>query len=402
MSSLKKNNYIIILILASAYNSIYSLAFMKGLYYTLIQSGLNLTHFQLGQLYSAYGLFSMFSYLGGAFFLNRFTRWKLIAGSSLIVGILTVFLSTLPSYPIILLIFGIIGFLIGSTFYPAHLEILHQLGGMINQGAVFGLFFVLNSLFGVLFAIVGFSISTLDFSNEQRMQYLLFFFALLNLTVFVLSVLFLRHLPSDMEAKSSLSLDGIKELMTNRRLWLVILIVFSNYICYANMNYIFPYLNNVFHLSSRINNLLSIVRLYCIAIVAAPIAGKITDRLRSASKLMGFTFILYSIIMLVMLLFFRQSMTGAIVCLLLICLFTNMGKSMALITIDEAQIPPYLYGMAISVISFSAYSPDAFYYSLSGSILDASPAHGYEFIFAIAATVSVIGAAAVHRLIRTR
>lgn len=402
MSSLKKNNYIIILILASAYNSIYSLAFMKGLYYTLIQSGLNLTHFQLGQLYSAYGLFSMFSYLGGAFFLNRFTRWKLIAGSSLIVGILTVFLSTLPSYPIILLIFGIIGFLIGSTFYPAHLEILHQLGGMINQGAVFGLFFVLNSLFGVLFAIVGFSISTLDFSNEQRMQYLLFFFALLNLTVFVLSVLFLRHLPSDMEAKSSLSLDGIKELMTNRRLWLVILIVFSNYICYANMNYIFPYLNNVFHLPSRINNLLSIVRLYCIAIVAAPIAGKITDRLRSASKLMGFTFILYSIIMLVMLLFFRQSMTGAIVCLLLICLFTNMGKSMALITIDEAQIPPYLYGMAISVISFSAYSPDAFYYSLSGSILDASPAHGYEFIFAIAATVSVIGAAAVHRLIRTR
>ena len=142
-----KKEKLIIAILAAGYNSIYSLAFMKGLYYTLMLSGLHLTHFQLGQLYSAYGIFSMISYLFGAFFLNHFSRWKLAAVSSLVVGILTGYLVFLPPYYIMFLIFGVAGFLIGATFYPVHLEILHQLGGSGNQGAVFSLFFVCNSLF---------------------------------------------------------------------------------------------------------------------------------------------------------------------------------------------------------------------------------------------------------------
>ncbi|MDY4207292.1 MAG: MFS transporter [Lachnospiraceae bacterium] len=398
----KKNCYFLILILASAYNSIYSLAFMKGLYYTLIQSGLGLSHFQLGQLYSSFGLFSMFSYLGGAFFLNRFERWKLLSGSSLIVGILTICLATLPSYPVILIIFGIIGFLIGSTFYPAHLEVLHQIGDLQNQGAVFGMFFVFNSIFGILFAFIGFGISSLDFPTSSRMQFLLLFFALLNFIGFILSAIFLRKLPSDTVTKSSLSLKGIKKLLQNKRLWLVILIVASNYICYSSMNYIFPYLENVFHLPSNINNILSIVRLYCIAIIAAPIAGKITDKIHSASKLMGLSFSLYSITIFIMLLCFRRNLIGSFLCILLFCLFVNMGKSMALITIDEAKIPPNLYGMAISVISFSAYSPDAFYYSLSGKILDCSPAHGYEYIFMIAAVISLLGFITTQILNRTK
>ncbi len=88
MLSFKKRTFIVT-ILAASYNSIYSLAFMKGLYYTILLNGLHLTHFQLGQLYSAYGIFSMFSYLFGVFFLNRFAKWKLITGSSLLVSLLT-------------------------------------------------------------------------------------------------------------------------------------------------------------------------------------------------------------------------------------------------------------------------------------------------------------------------
>ncbi|MGN1165849.1 MAG: MFS transporter [Lachnospiraceae bacterium] len=402
MATYKKRHTIIILTVASSYNAIYSIAFMKSLYYTLMQSGLHLTHFQLGQLYSAFGLFSMFSYLCGAFFLNRFSKLKLLSGTSMIVGVLTFSLAFVQSYTLYLIMFGIIGFLIGSTFYPAHLEVLHHLGSTANQGAVFSLFFVCNNAFGILFAAIGFGISSLPISSEQIIRYLLIFFALLNiLTAFLISI-FLRSFPENEQHRVPISFSSVKELFNNKRLWYVILIVMSNYVIFSQMNYIMPYLGSRFALPHSLYNILSIIRVYCIGIFAAPIAGKITDCFHKASRLMQYSFLMHSFVIIIMLLFFRQNILGTIICLMLICLSANMGKSMALVTIDEARIASHLYGMAISFISFCAYSPDAFYYSVSGCILDICPFFGYEYVFLIAAIISFIGAITSHKLQRIK
>lgn len=397
MLSFKKRTFIVT-ILAASYNSIYSLAFMKGLYYTVLLNGLHLTHFQLGQLYSAYGIFSMFSYLFGVFFLNRFAKWKLITGSSLLISLLTGCLILLPSYYIMLLIFGTAGFLIGATFYPVHLEILHQLGGTENQGSVFSLFFVCNSLFGLIFSLIGFGITSLPFSDTRQTQLLFLLFALLNLTASIFSAIYLRQLPEPHVVRTRIRLSSIGNLVTNKRLWMIIIIVFINYIAYTNINYVLPYLSETFHLPVRVNNLLSIIRVYFIGIIAAPIAGKITDLLRSASRIMGYTFLLHSIAIHIMLIFCRGNAALTIISLLSMCMFANMGKSMALVTIDEAHISPAMYGMAISIISFCAYSPDAFYYSVSGWILDSFPTYGYHIIFFLAAMASLIGFFVVRKL----
>lgn len=402
MMHTKKRNLIILLILASSYNSIYSLVTMKGLYYSLMLSGLSLTHFELGQLYSFYGIFAMFSYLCGAFFLNRFPRWKLASFCCLIVGLLTLCLVFIPPYFVILLIFGIIGFLIGATFYPTHLEILRQLCTPVNQGAIFGLFFLLNNAFGSLFAAIGFGISSLPFSDVQLTKALLIFFAALNLLGFALSFIFFRQLPEDEQERSPLSIYLVREVLSNKRMWVVTLIVFVNYIAYSSINYTLPLLTDRFDLPAGIINILSIMRMYLIGIVAAPIAGRITDRIRSATRLMGYSFILHCVVVVLMLVLFRDNVVGTVICVLLMCLFIYMGKSMALVTIDEAHIPPHLYGIAISIISFAAYSPDSFYYSFSGWIMDAAPVYNYEIIFAIAIVFSLVGIIAVRMLNRKR
>lgn len=391
MKSLKKNEFYIILILAATYNAIYSLAFMKGLYYTIMQSGLGLSHFSLGQLYSAWGLFSMFSYLCGAFFLNKFKCWKLVAFPSFIIGILTFCLAFLSGkYILMMIIFSVMGFILGAAFYPAHLQILHQLGTPMQQGTVFSLFFVFNSIAGALFAILGFGISSIPVSNAKLVQYLFIFFALLNIITGILCVIFLRKLPDHASGKSNLSFSSVSKLMKNKRFWAVILIVFTNYIAFSSLNYVLPFLDNTFSLSPLTTNVLTITRVYLIGIIAAPIAGKITDQFRSPSRVIKYAFVLTSFTLL-MLTLFRGSFALTITSILFACLFINMGKSIALITIDEAGIPSILYGMSISFISFSAYSPDAFYYSLSGMILDAFPANGYYIVFAIVAILSLVG-----------
>ena len=398
MQSLKKREILMILIVAAAYNSIYSLAFMKGLYYTIMQNGLHLSHTQLGHLYSAYGLFSMVSYLCGALFLNRFKTWKLISVSSFIIGLLTLLLLNATSFPIMLLIFGIIGFLLGAAFYPAHLQMLHQIGGPLNQGSVFSLFYIFNGILGISFNIVGFGITSISQPDSQLVRYLFIFFAFLNIFIAVISACVLRKLPEEESHKASVSFRSVRQLFGNSKLWLVIIIVFSNYITFASLNYILPFLNEMFSLSPLTTNILSILRVYLLAIIAAPIAGKITDYLRSASKLLCLSFLLTAVSIVFMIISFRGHPALTVFCMLFFCLFVHMGKSMTLITIDEAHIPVELYGMAISFISFCAYSPDAFFYSLCGSILDMAPTNGYTFIFLLTVLFAIIGCIASFKL----
>lgn len=380
-----------ILIIACAYNSVYSLAFMKSLYYQLMQSGLSLSHFRLGQLYSIYGLFSMVSYLFGAYFLSRFRFWKLVSGSLVCIGILTLTLASLPPYPVMILIFGVIGFLLGAVFYPAHLQILHSIGAPFCQGTVFSLFYVFNGLLGILFSALGFRISSIRAENPSLIRLLFLLFAILHFTSAIGSALVLRKLSADHTRQAKVCFRQLKQLLHNKKLWIVILIVFTNYIGFSSLNYILLFLDSIYDIPAGIMNLMILTRTYLIAIVAAPIAGRITDHFHSAARLLKYCFLLNTIILVVVLLSYRQSSWIMLICILLSCIFVNMGKSMSLITIDEADIPPVLYGISISFISFCAYSPDAFYYSLSGFLLDQFPSCGYQIVFSIVASVSLIG-----------
>lgn len=380
-----------IFILAFAYNSVYSLAFMKSLYYQIMLDGLKLTHFRLGQLYSIYGILSMISYLFGALFLSRFSFRKLVPFSLLIIGLLTFSLSFLPAYPIMIGIFGTAGFLLGAVFYPAHLQILRHIGSPVCQGTVFSLFYAFNGILGICFAALGFKISRLSVCSSGSVSLLFCFFALLNIIAALSCGIILQKLPADDTSHHSIELKNVLQLVNNRMLWLVILIVFTNYIGFSSLNYILLYFEAGYSVNSRFMNVLVIARTYLIAILAAPIAGKITDQFHSSARLMKYSFLLNAIALTTMISLMDTHAVLAVAIILLSCLFVNMGKSMALITIDEARIPPHLYGICISFISFCAYSPDAFFYSVSGYLLDHYADYGYIIIFLIVIATSLIG-----------
>ena len=391
MNSLKKIHILMIFILAGAYNAVYSLVFMKSIYYQLMQDGLGLTHFRLGQLYSVFGMTSMVSYLLGAYFLSRFKCWKLVSVSLLITGALTMYLAAMPPYPVMAVIFGVVGFLLGAVFYSAHLQVLHNIGAPYCQGTVFSLFYVFNGLMGIVFASAGLGLTALDAPDPALMRLLFLFFGIINIIIALFAAVILRKLDIDPAEQMPVRLESVRHLAKNRRLWLVIAIVFTNYIAFSSLNYILLFLESMYAVPAAFMDVLLIMRTYLIFIIAGPIAGRITDRFRSASRLMKYSFLLNAAVLEVMLLLGRFSYIIMLLCILLSCLFINMGKSMALLTVDEAGISPAFYGIAVSFISFCAYSPDAFYYSMSGAILDLSPENGYSIVFLIVVVVSLAG-----------
>ena len=389
-----KKDIMVITSIASGYNMIYNLYVMKALYYSIMLSGLNITHYQLGKLYSMYGILAMASYLCGAIFLRIFPIKKLVYIPLLLASFISIFLSTIPSYNYMLIMFGFAGFIIGSTFYPAHISILHSIGGIENQGKVFSTFFFMNSIFGSIFSLLGFTITSYISTSEGQIRFLFLFYGILTFISAIFSMYSLKHIKEKNEentTENKFDLSQIKYIIKNKSLFIVILIVFSNYVAVANFTYLIPYLKYKFNFPEYILNIISIVRMYLIIIIASPIAGAITDRLQSAAKLMRISFLLYILSVVSLITISSNSPILSIAFCILICFIAYGGKSMAFITIDEANLKKQFYSIYISYISFVAYSPDVFYFSLNGWIIDNFYSNGYVIVFILAAVVAIVG-----------
>ncbi len=60
--------------------------------------------------------------------------------------------------------------------------------------------------------------------------------------------------------------------------------------------------------------------------------------------------------------------------------------------IQETKIPAYLTGTAVGLISLIGYTPDVFFNSIAGRILDANPGFtGYQNYFIMLASISIFG-----------
>lgn len=94
---MKRKDIMVITSIAAGYNMIYNLYVMKALYYSIMIKGLNITHYQLGKLYSMYGILAMASYLCGALFLRIFPIKKLVYIPLFITAFISIFLATIPT-----------------------------------------------------------------------------------------------------------------------------------------------------------------------------------------------------------------------------------------------------------------------------------------------------------------
>lgn len=381
-----------LIIVSFSYDAIYNLQIMKSLYYSSVQYGFSITNTQVGEIFSICGICAMFAYLCGTFFQTRFSAKCLMTGSLTLLGGFSLFLSFLPPYPVLLIVFGLVGFLVNATFYPAYLSAMQNIAGPFHQGEAYAKFYIFSSIFGSVISLAGFGVTSISESPQTGLKYLLILFSVLNFLSAVCTVLWFPSIPKAEKSGGLFDLRSLKIILRNKRFWLAGLIIFANYINFSNLTYTLPYLTSEFHLPVSVVNAVTILRMYVVILVAAPIAGHITDKIQSAVRLMKGAFILYIFAMIPMIFLFRKNAIGTLICVILLCFFVSMGKSMSLVIVTETGLSPYLSGLAYSVISFLAYSPDAFYYYISGKTLDIAPTNGFFYIFLISGIMAAIGA----------
>ncbi|MCJ0225503.1 MFS transporter [Clostridioides difficile] len=398
-----KNNvkrFLIIFILAFGTTAMYSLPYMKSSFYDPMQQALALSHTQIGNLLSLYGLVGMVSYFIGGWFADRFSVRKLITFSLIASGILGFYFSTFPSYSMILLIFVLWGFTTILTFFSASVKVVRMQGSESEQGRIFGFYEGLSGVSGTLISFIGLYFFGKFAEITVGFKYVVWLYSAASIICGILLFFLVEEKKDSGASDEGLSIKSLLKVVTMPKAWLIGLIIFSTYLVFSSLTYLSPYLSEVYVMPMTLVSALSIIRTYVIKMGAFPVAGVITDKVGSSIRVMFVGFILMTVSTAAYLVIPKS--TGfiwiAVINMIILSVILFGFRGIYFASVSESNISLETTGAVVGFASFIGFSPDAFYYTIAGNWLDKYGQTGYTYIFILSVVCAVIGIFATYAL----
>ena len=363
-----------------------------------------LTNFELGSLYSIYGIIAMLSYVFGGAIADRFAPKKLMAISLIMTAMGGYLLATFPSYYILQFIYAYWGFSTIFLFWAAMIKATRSWGGLNRQGKAFGL---LEGGRGIVAASIGAlgvavfalflpeHIQSTSFGDRQNaFRAVILLASSMIIVIGFLVLLFLKN--NIIQTKSTVSKkaswEKILKVIKIPAVWLLVLIVLSAYVGYKVTDILSLYAAEVMLFDEVNAARVGSYQMYLRPIVCISI-GFFADRTSNSIWLIiGF------IILLVGALMFAsgnvQSPLNALFFLSVI--ITGIGtyglRTLYFASIQEGNIPYAITGTAVGVISIIGYTPDIFMGPIMGQLLDQNPGvKGHQYVFGLLAVFAFIG-----------
>ncbi|HBG0292742.1 MFS transporter [Clostridioides difficile] len=398
-----KNNvkrFLIIFILAFGTTAMYSLPYMKSSFYDPMQQALALSHTQIGNLLSLYGLVGMISYFIGGWFADRFSVRKLITFSLIASGVLGFYFSTFPSYSMILLIFVLWGFTTILTFFSASVKVVRMQGSESEQGRIFGFYEGLSGVSGTLISFIGLYFFGKFAEITVGFKYVVWLYSAASIICGILLFFLVEEKKDSGASDEGLSIKSLLKVVTMPKAWLIGLIIFSTYLVFSSLTYLSPYLSEVYVMPMTLVSALSIIRTYVIKMGASPVAGVITDKVGSSIRVMFVGFILMTVSTAAYLVIPKS--TGfiwiAVINMIVLSVILFGFRGIYFASVSESNISLETTGAVVGFASFIGFSPDAFYYTIAGNWLDKYGQTGYTYIFILSVVCAVIGIFATYAL----
>jgi sugar phosphate permease len=406
----KKGSYTNIILLILSGELIFILPyFLSRVFRPTFLDVFGLTNFELGSLFSVYGIVALFSYIYGGTLADRFLPRKLIAISLFLTALGGLFLATYPSFVVLQILYGYWGFTTVFLFWGAMIKATRVWGGTKNQGQAFGFLDGGRGLTAALMGSIGVAIFSLFLPDDvfraslkERQDafrnVILFSSAMVAISgVLVFFFMKTRSEKGVFQSENSHSLNNIKAVLKLESVWLLMVIILCAYFGYKVTDIYSLYASEVlgFNVSS--------LQLYLRPIACFSI-GFLADRSNGISWIIkGF------VVMLIGSLFFASGILVAqqyslfFISLFILALGTYSIRALYFAILQEGKISLALTGTAVGVISLSGYTPDIFGGPLMGYFLDKYPGIlGHQYVFGFLVGFSIIGLLASFRYAQIR
>ncbi|WP_042349625.1 MFS transporter [Bacillus massiliigorillae] len=404
MSPFKK--YLTLFMLSLGGGTIYIVPYYKTNYYDALQAATGLNNMQLGMLVTVYGALAMIFYVPGGIIADKISARILFTFSMITTGLLTLWYATLPSYKILIIIHLLMAVTSVLTFWSAYLKGVRALGTDKEQGKLFGLSDAIRSLAGFAVSFVALALIGNAVTSGAGITQSLSFFGGLYIAIGVICFFLLpkedkKSINESGEEVATFSLKSIKLIFKLPAVWLISFNIFFWMCAYNTLAYATPYFTQVYGISESSAGTIGIVRMFLVAAIAAPLAGFLSDKMKSASKLLMYLGIL-SIILSAVYIFAPNTANFGVVMIVVTLLVGGAfaaARGIYFATLAETKIPLYVTGLATGIISIIAYSSDLFMHVMIGGWLDKYGLEGFKITFTWM-TACTVGALITSILIR--
>lgn len=372
-------NWITIIVLVVAGEVIFGLPFHLARFFrpTMLEV-FQLTNAELGDAIAIYGITAMISYFPSGLIADRFSARKLMSFSLLATGAGGILMTTIPGKFVLSCLLGYWGVTTIFLFWSALIRATRDWGGKTVQGRAFGFLDGGRGLVASGAALAGVALLTV-FLHEQpenmladerheAFKIVIWFYTLLTFSAAIL-VWFLIP-DSKKETLNPNPLKGIKLVLKSRSTWLIAIIVVSAYCGYKAIDFYGLYAIDILKMneveSARFVSYASSLR-----VIAAIGAGFMADKITSRKTIIGLFLIL--VLAYLFLSIFSRSAHN------LLFIFTNLlftfGAVYALRGVyfalfEESNVRRNITGTTVGVVSLLGFTPDVFFNSIAGRILD--------------------------------
>jgi len=357
-----------------------------------------LTNFQLGSAFSAYGLSAMLSYFLGGPLADKFPPRKLMALSLVVTGLSGFFMATLPGLGALTILYAFWGVSSILLFWAASIKSIRQLGGT-DQGLAFG---SVDAGRGLLAAVVASaSVLLMEFllpvpAEEAQAEMLSSALSQIingfSAFILILGLLVWWLFPKRQQPQKASTAIVWKQVLHRPQVWWQALVVLCAYVGYKVTDDFSLYASDALNFNDVKAAHMGTISFW-MRPVAALLAGFLGDRFRHSKVILWFFAIMLvgSLLMASgFLSHFRVWATALNIAALSLGIYGVRGLYYALL--QEAHLPMSITGSVVGFVSVVGYTPDIFMGPLMGYFLDRYPGiTGHQWVFAFLAGFSLLG-----------
>jgi len=367
-----------------------------------------LSNAQLGDTFAVYGVMAMLAYFPGGALADRVSPRKLMSLSLFATALGGLYYASIPSYLGMRLLFGYWGITTILLFWAAMIKATREWGGEDNQGRAFGILDGGRGLVAAItssIAVVIFSYSLpenpINITASERLsgvQSVIYFYTAMTFIISVMAWYLIPSVKNGHLTSSNQSLKGIVSVVKQKTTWCQAFIIICAYCGYKGIDNYSLYAVTVMKMTeleaSQITSLAAYIRP-----IAAIAAGFLADRfIASRIIIIGFitTLVCYGLMFLIdPTTAFSSATVGYFIIFInlvisMFAVFAIRGVYFSLIA--ESKTSNKFTGTAVGVISVLGFTPDIFFASISGRILDANVGLvGFQNYFLFLSAFSIVG-----------
>lgn len=343
----------------------------------------DISNTQLGDAVAIYGIIAILAYFPGGVLADRFSARKLMSFSLIATALGGFYLITIPGVTGLAIVYGFWGITTILLFWAGMIKATRDWGGHLSQGKAFGILEAGRGLIaagaaslGVIILSVFLPESLSNIANSERIsafKSVILMYTLLTILAAILIWFLIPEVKKNSQQKQANYFTGVFEVLKSKAIWLQALIVVCAYFGYKAIDFYTLYGTDVLGMNEVEASWFVSGSAY-IRVVAAIMAGLLADRF-SGTRVVVFLFaaLVLSYVMLGFISPQNQSLWLIYANLIITISAVYAMRGVYFTLMEETRVKNHLTGTAVGLISLIGFTPDAFFYSLAGRIIDANP-----------------------------